>query len=487
MWRCRDKRIALAFAVLAATGLGAGAGTDAVAATAPSPPCASTSVEARSPTHRPRIANHLLRRGDKLAPDAHVAVPPHGWLRLARRGSRYRFGPSHLTVSCDAVVLEVGTARLEAPRYRPGRAALVTPQAHLRADRAGTVVLVTVGVRTRARIVSGVVVATSPTVPGPPLDAGPTDVVVVDKRSVPRLDTWPFGRSAEEHRATAADHLPAFWADGLACSTGCRAPGAVAGWPLRPFHRQHPLRAGLNELRDSSMHHGVDIQAADGSQVYAIEPGTAHVIVAAGPEERVQVGRFIYWHIHHAVIEGETVRPYSTLLGRVQNGFGHLHLSEVIGDTYLNPLRPGGRALQPWRDVDPPVIGAPVLRGGGTATVQVFDPQSFRRKIKYRTPVLAPAALAYRARDAAGRDISGLRFALRGSQNLPFSLASSIFVPDSFKPGFTCFDRRPACVPRWDYRLAGGLAPALPAATRTLSVYAWDWAGNVDVRTVRLS
>ena len=35
-------------------------------------------------------------------------------------------------------------------------------------------------------------------------------------------------------------------------------------------------------------------------------------------------------------------------------------------------------------------------------TVEAFDPQSFRAQIKYRTPVLAPAALAYRAWDAGG-------------------------------------------------------------------------------------
>jgi hypothetical protein len=43
------------------------------------------------------------------------------------------------------------------------------------------------------------------------------------------------------------------------------------------------------------------------------------------------------------------------------------------------------------------------------------------------------------------------------------------------------------CVPRWNYRLAGGLAPPLPAGAASVTVYAWDWAGNVEARRARLS
>ncbi len=132
------------------------------------------------------------------------------------------------------------------------------------------------------------------------------------------------------------------------------------------------------------------------------------------------------------------------------------------------------------------MIGRPVLHGGGRVTVDAFDPQSFRAQIKYRTPVLAPAALAYRARDENGHDVTGLQFALRGSQHLPDAARWVVYADDAYAPGWTCFDVRLTCIPRWDYRLAGGLAPPLPPTARHLDIYAWDWAGNVSVREVQI-
>ena len=183
---------------------------------------------------------------------------------------------------------------------------------------------------------------------------------------------------------------------------------------------------------------------------------------------------------------GQFVTAYATVVGTIINGAGHLHLSELSGERFLNPLRPGGRVLAPWSDTQAPVIGAPAQERGGRVNVEVFDPQSFRAQIKYRTPVLAPAALAYRAWDAGGHDVTGLRFALRGSQHLPDAARWVVYAGDAYEPGWTCFDTRLACVPRWDYRLAGGLAPALPPTARRLSIYAWDWAGNTSVRDVAL-
>ena len=150
------------------------------------------------------------------------------------------------------------------------------------------------------------------------------------------------------------------------------------------------------------MHEGVDIQAQDGTRVYAVQSGTARVLKAGTVDERVEVGNYLYWHVHHRVQNGQFVRAYATVVGTIINGAGHLHLSELSGERFLNPLRPGGRVLAPWTRH----AGTRHRRAdegqGGTVTVEVFDPQSFRAQIKYRTPVLAPAALAYRAWDAAG-------------------------------------------------------------------------------------
>ena len=442
-------------------------------------------VVAVSRTHRSRIGAQPVHSGEALAVGAEIHVPVGGWLRLSRRGASLRLGRGAVRLECAATRLVAGRISLVAARSEPARAALATPQAVFTATAAGSRVDVAVGRRTRIWVRSGAGRVTS-AVRTAPLETHAGDAAIVSRGESPRLDTWPFAESGEQRAARPSDRLPAFWADGAACSVGCRPAGVRAGWPLRPFHRQHPLRAGLNERRPANMHEGVDIQAQDGTPVYAMQPGTARVLAAGSPDERVQVGNYLYWHIHHRVRTGEFVGAYRTVVGTIINGAGHLHLSELAGERFLNPLRPGGRVLSPWTDTQAPIIGSPTLASGGHVDVEVFDPQSFRALIKYRTPVLAPAALAYRAWDAAGRDVTGLRFALRGSQHLPDAARWVVYAADAYEPGWTCFDRRLACIPRWNYRLAGGLAPPLPATARRLAIYAWDWAGNTSVRDVPL-
>ena len=183
--------------------------------------------------------------------------------------------------------------------------------------------------------------------------AVPVAVTIVSPR------TYPFARSRFERRATLFDHLVPFWQDGRPCSVGCRPAGVVAGWPLRPFHEQHPLRAGINELRGSGFHLGIDIQTAGQAHVYAIQSGRAHVIQAHGGDSRVQIGHYIYWHVKLAVREAEYISAYRTAIGKVMHNVRHLHLSEVdASGGYLNPLRPAGRGLAPWEDLEPPVIGS---------------------------------------------------------------------------------------------------------------------------------
>jgi murein DD-endopeptidase MepM/ murein hydrolase activator NlpD len=296
----------------------------------------------------------------------------------------------------------------------------------------------------------------------------------------------PFTPSPDLRRPTRRDALPRFWADGRSCSTGCR-PAARTGWPLRPFRRQHPIRAGINELRTGSMHSGIDIQARNGQAVYAMQGGRAKV-VRQGFDTYVHVGRFVYYHVRPWVTEGQIVSAYSTVLGQVIAPGGHVHVTDLRGKTELNPLRPGGRVVGPWRDREPPVIGTPSFRPGGRVTVQVYDPQTYVRRTSYSTPVLAPAALAYRvSRARGGRAVTGLRWALRGTHVYPYSLRHRIYAPGARGGGFVCFAYHPRCTPNWHYRLAGGLAPRLRlrSGIYRLHVYAWDWAGNATARDER--
>lgn len=309
-----------------------------------------------------------------------------------------------------------------------------------------------------------------------------TYTAISDRRGL-RLDVWPFPIMRAQRATGRADRLVRFWADGRQCSVGCAAPGGKPGWPIRPFHQQHAIRAGLNELRPANFHIGIDIEADNGQAVYPIQSGFVQIIGAGTPDEHVQVGQFQYWHLNHRVHEGEFAVAYRTELGTIKYDFKHVHVSELgPAGQYLNPLRPG-RMLAPYTDTEAPVIGSPRIFRDGRVIVSGFDPQSFVRKTTYRTPVLAPAALAWRLFDARGRPVTQLEWALRGSQNYPPSLKPVIFAPGALNPGYGCFAYRIVCIPNWTYWLAGGLSERLPLAALPrgryrMSVYAWDWAGN---------
>jgi hypothetical protein len=301
--------------------------------------------------------------------------------------------------------------------------------------------------------------------------------------------TWPFGSPAGLRPPRGGDALPSLFADGRACSTGCRAPGAVPGWPVRPFHRQHPLRAGINELRPANLHFGVDILARDGTPVYAVQGGRVDHVTLAGRDSRVRVGNFEYWHISPSVSPGQHVNAYGEPLGRILRGAGHVHLSELSGNRYLNPLRPGGRVLAPWRDDARPVLGRPRFLSGGRVDVSAFDPISRRGS---RTPVLGLAGLAYRLWDEGGHR-GALRWALRGTQVLPNSQRGRIYARGSQPGAAKCVALRHPCRSHWAYHLAGGLAPRLGVRERRayrLTMYAFDWSGRrsaLDTRFVMVN
>lgn len=295
-------------------------------------------------------------------------------------------------------------------------------------------------------------------------------------------DTLPFPPNPAD-RATRPGEVPSLYADDLLCSTGCRPHHAEIGWPLVPFHRQHPLRAGLNELRSGSLHVGLDIQARDGAAVYAVQPGVARVLARSGGSARVQVGNYVYWHISPMVRSGELVEPFKTVLGTVIAGYGHIAFSELNSrGNYVNPLRPGGTVLRPYVDRARPEIAKPAVAAGGQVVVAAYDPQTFVRRTTYVTPVLAPAALAYRLYDRRGRPVTPLEWASGGAHLLPWAERSLIYAPGAHAPGYACFAKRSVCVPHWVYRVAGGFASPLPPTVARgryrLTIYAWDWANN---------
>ncbi len=437
----------------------------------------------------------FLQVGDQIR----VAVP--GSLRFSYAGDRYSILPGRVTLQCRSVLRGSGvsfpgqamlTVGLQSGRVsvrvgrRPSRALVATREMIAYPKLPGTEFVVQRNPgqrRTRAWTLNNLIVAARTSDPRLAINVRVTYTAISDARGL-RLDIWPFSISSDQRATTPADHLVPYWADGLPCSVGCTPPGVVPGWPLKPFRRQHAIRAGINELRPANFHVGVDIEAQNFESVYAIQSGYATIRYPGTGDVNVDVGRFDYWHIDPAVTDGQYVVAYKTRIGQVLRGFGHIAFSEGTPSDYLNPLRPGG-SLRPYRNTEPPIIGIPRLFADGRVIVRAFDPQSFIAHESYETPVLAPSSLAWRLYDSRGRALTGLEWAMRGSQNYPPSLKPVIFAPGASNPGFACFYRRRRCIPNWAYWLAGGLTEPLPLGGLApgryrLTVYAWDWAGNTS-------
>jgi hypothetical protein len=149
-------------------------------------------------------------------------------------------------------------------------------------------------------------------------------------------------------------------------------------WPVKPFHVQHPVRGNFGDPRtlttedfgetgeevpgSFSFHNGIDIVAPIGTPVYPVVSGVVRVV---SPDELVVVtgeGRtFEYWHLAAAVVSGQPVAAYRTILGRIRPSVDHVHLAEVDGFRVHNPLAPGH--LEPYRDRTAPEVVRMSFRG----------------------------------------------------------------------------------------------------------------------------
>jgi hypothetical protein len=169
---------------------------------------------------------------------------------------------------------------------------------------------------------------------------------------------------------------------------GAPAAGAY-GWPVVPFHEQHPIRGYFGDPRtiywdpyapdrfpengEVSFHNGVDIVADAGAPVYPVVSGV--VRRAAGERVTVQIedGRmFQYVHIEPTVGAGERVRSGLTVLGHVTFLAEHVHLTEISpAGRPVDPLLPGH--LEPYYDFTVPRVRGIQLRNGGGREVNPYD------------------------------------------------------------------------------------------------------------------
>ena len=173
----------------------------------------------------------------------------------------------------------------------------------------------------------------------------------------------------------------------LAAGLVVSGPAFAYPWPVKPFNKQHPIRANFGDPRTVfqlalfqngiegpgtfQFHNGVDISAPDGTNVYPVMSGIVVLLDAESVAVKTDKNRiFQYFHIVPLVQNGERVVAQQTLLGYVRHGAGHVHLSEIRGFRIWNPLARGG--LAPYRDTTKPTVAEVDFRRWNT--LQELDP-----------------------------------------------------------------------------------------------------------------
>jgi hypothetical protein len=267
------------------------------------------------------------------------------------------------------------------------------------------------------------------------------------------------------------------------------AQGAAAhaySWPLKPFERQHPVRAFFDDPRiregaTHAFHFGIDISAPDGTKVYAVEAGTVYIESGMAVSVVTSTRTFGYWHIVPSVRHHQFVRRHQ-LLGVIGRGWEHVHFAETLHGRYLNPLRPG--ALGPYVDRTPPtVVGVAITSTGAGALAVVadaIDTQSPRVPGAWADEPLTPALLEWRL-VRVGSDA--------GRWHIAADFRSEFLRQERFHeiyaPGTRQNHRgRPG---RFRFYLAKDWSPALADGEYDLEVRATDTRGNSGGLTIRLT
>lgn len=271
------------------------------------------------------------------------------------------------------------------------------------------------------------------------------------------------------------------------------------GWPVKPFNRQHPVRAYLNDPRNGhgdakSFHFGIDVSAPDGTAVYAVESGQVFLtrgrmaVAVKGP------GRtFGYWHVLPAVRNHQMVRLHQ-LLGYIcsmDGGGAHVHLAERKSDDYLNPLRPGG--IGPYVDRTPPTVasvqflrnGQELAPDGLSGRVQVivdaFDTTPMLVAAPWSNMPVTPARIRWSITHGSRQVVAPHTAADLSKAMLPAKLYDSIYAPGTVQN----FVGAPG---HYRFYLAHSLnASRLPAGVSRLRIEATDTRGNRVVASVEIS
>ena len=262
-------------------------------------------------------------------------------------------------------------------------------------------------------------------------------------------------------------------------------PPEAAGayrWPVRPFDRQHAVRGYFGDPRihrgERSLHFGVDVSAPDGTAVYATVTGRVYVdgeTVGILPGRDRQTAHE-YWHVVPSVRPGAWAVAGRTVVGRIAEGWGHVHFAEIAGGRYVNPLRPGG--LAPYADRTRPTAlfatfernARPVgrtVRGAVALVSEALDDTPLSVPAPWTDKPVAPALVRWRI---AG--VTGWRVAVDFRSGLPESSFESVYAPWTRQNHPWSRGRyRFVLAPRFDTR-------ALPDGRHRLEIVAADTRGN---------
>jgi hypothetical protein len=206
------------------------------------------------------------------------------------------------------------------------------------------------------------------------------------------------------------------------------------GWPVKPFHQQHPVRGFFGDPRigmtpkgmHSGFHFGIDISCPNSTPVYATLDGVVR-LESFRPETVSVIGRdghteFEYWHIRPAVRNGQRVQAYRTVVGWAEAPWEHVHFSERRDGVYVNPLRPG--ALGPFADTTRPwikqlrvasghaIVSAHAARGKVDLVVEAYDETPIPVPGRWGGKPVTPALLRWRVTSADGRVAARWRTAI---------------------------------------------------------------------------
>ena len=221
-------------------------------------------------------------------------------------------------------------------------------------------------------------------------------------------------------------------------------------WPLRPTNLQHPIYGAFNDPRiaerSKTFHFGVDLAAADGSPVVAVEGGAVRVTSTTTVIVNGDRGRsFAYWHVVPAVLHGQEIQA-GAVVGRIARGHGHVHFAEWSDGSFRNPLRPG--ALEPFVDTSAPaittigffrrgrVVPGDRVRGTIAIIAEAFETPPRSQAGRWRPDIpVTPALLRWRMLDVS-RQLAPWRTAADfRDELLPPSEFSRVYAPGTKKGG----------------------------------------------------